>query len=192
MHRFFIFKIHAMKKLSFTPEEFFFEDDGIIPNSPYPLLVYRNAFAELGTAGAEFLENIFRKNNWSNSWRGGIYSFHHYHSNTHEVLGVFQGSAEVQMGGPNGQKIEISSGDMIVIPAGVGHQCLSHSDDFTVVGAYPDGMKPDLIKEEKDHYTVSLRHIQKVPKPSYDPLSGKDGDLIKRWKQQKTDTHERF
>ncbi len=70
LHRFFIFKIHAMKKLSFTPEEFFFEDDGIIPNSPYPLLVYRNAFAERGTAGAEFLENIFRKNNWSNSWRG--------------------------------------------------------------------------------------------------------------------------
>lgn len=175
-------KIQAMLNLDLKPEEFVFKSDGIIPNGRLPLLVYRNAFSERGNSGAEWLEHTFKANNWYNSWRWGIYPFHHYHSNTHEVLGVFQGSAEVHMGGSKGKKMKISAGDILIIPAGVGHKCLSHSDDFTVVGAYPNGMEPDLVREEKIKYANSLQNIEKVKIPSNDPLLGKTKGLIKIWK----------
>ncbi|PZP49359.1 MAG: cupin [Pseudopedobacter saltans] len=175
-------KVSAMLHLDTTPEKFYFKDDGIIPNNRFPLLVYKNAFSERGTDGANWLEKKFKTNNWYNSWRWGIYPFHHYHSITHEVLGVFQGAAKVQMGGPNGKIMDIAAGDILVIPAGVGHKCISHTDDFTVVGAYPNGMEWDLIKEEKDKHAKSLLNIAKVPLPSSDPLLGAEGGTLTNWK----------
>lgn len=174
-------KISAMLNLHINPEKYFFEKDGIIPNSRLPLLVYRNVFSERGQKGAIWLENKFRENSWYNSWRWGIYFFHHYHSNTHEVLGVFQGWAEVHVGGSKGKKMRIKAGDIIVIPAGVGHKCLVCSEDFTVVGAYPEGKTPDLIKEETVKYNSSIRNISKVSIPLKDPLLEYSG-LVKIWR----------
>lgn len=171
-----------LTKMSLSTEEYYFSDDGVIPNSKLPFLVYKNAFSARNTAGAEWLESTFKKNNWYNSWRWGIYDFHHYHSNTHEVLGVFQGNAKVMMGGPNGKEFNISAGDILVIPAGVGHKCISHSPDFTVVGAYPNGKSPDLVKEEPTKHSISKQTISKVPVPTTDPLLGKDDGLVKLWK----------
>ncbi|WP_370898447.1 cupin domain-containing protein [Chryseobacterium gossypii] len=171
-----------MSDVDIIPEEYFFGDDGIIPNSRYPLLVYRDAFTGRGDKGADWLESKFRENSWYNSWRWGIYPFHHYHSNTHEVLGVFQGSAELHLGGPQGKKLSVAAGDIMVIPAGVAHKCLSASDDFTVVGAYPNGAEPDLIKENEMKHDLSLTNIAEVQIPSSDPLLGKTGGLIKIWK----------
>lgn len=175
-------KLQAMLNAEIIPEKYIFKDDGVFPNSQYPLLVYRNACAVRGTQGAEWLERQFKQNNWYNSWKWGIYPFHHYHSNTHEVLGVFQGFAEVQMGGSKGKVLKISAGDIMVIPAGVGHKCLNHSKDFTVVGAYPEGKKPDLIKEdETEKRAVAVENIAAVQIPSHDPLLGKKS-LIQIWK----------
>ena len=176
-------KIQAMLNLEISPEVYYFKDDGIIPNSRYPLLLYKNAFSKKGNEGAEWLEAQFKNNNWFNSWRWGIYPFHHYHSNTHEVLGCYQGTAEIHLGGPQGKKFNISAGDIIVIPAGVGHKCISHSQDFTVVGAYPNGMEWDLVKEEKNKYEQSLANIKKVPLPDQDPLEGRNNGLINIWKK---------
>ncbi len=166
-----------------VPKTYYFKDDGIIPNSKYPLLVYLNAFSERGSSGAIFLEKKFKANNWYNSWRYGVYPFHHYHSITHEVLGVFQGNALLHMGGPKGEKINVKAGDILVIPAGVGHKCISHSDDFMVVGAYPNGMDWDLIKEEKDKHNQSLINIAKVAIPITDPVNGKTNGLLTAWKK---------
>ena len=120
-------------------------DDGTIPNSKYPVIVYHAAFTMEGDAAADFLEKRFAQNGWSNAFRWPIYDYHHYHSNTHEVLGVYAGNAWLQLGGPYGQKLQVRPGDVIVLPTGTGHISLSHSDDFAVVGAYPDGIEPDLI-----------------------------------------------
>ncbi len=45
------------------PEVLYFKDDGSIPNSKYPLLLYRNAFSKRGDSGAEWLEQHFREHN---------------------------------------------------------------------------------------------------------------------------------
>jgi uncharacterized protein YjlB len=167
---------------SIQPEALFFKDDGLIPNNKYPLLVYRNAFTERGNKGADWLESRFAVNNWTNTWRWGVYPFHHYHSNTHEVLGVFKGNALLHLGGEKGQKVNVQEGDIIVIPAGVGHKCISHSDDFTVVGAYPDGLSPDLKRGEKGERPQADQNIAAVPLPSTDPLLGKNTGLVSSWK----------
>src|SRR6266849_5006542 len=106
------------------PEVYYFKDDGKIPNSKYPVLIYRNAFTARGDEGASWLEQTFAAHNWTNSWRNGIYPFHHYHSTSHEVLGVYNGSVLVQLGGESGKKLKIQAGDIVIIPAGVGHKNL--------------------------------------------------------------------
>ena len=163
------------------PEKFLFEDDGVIPNSKYPLLLYPQVFSERGTRGADWLEAKFAENNWTNVWRWGVYPFHHYHSNIHEVLGVFRGSARLQLDGEKGQAVNVQAGDVIVIPAGVGHKCISHSSDFTVVGAYPNGLNPDLNKGEKNERPQADINIAAVLLPATDPLWGKQGGLLTNW-----------
>src|SRR5689334_8086796 len=98
-----------------------FADDGIVPNSRLPLVVYRGALPESGDRAAA-CEAMFAKNGWPDSWRNGIHPFHHYHSTAHEALGIARGHARVRLGGENGQTIELRAGDVVVIPAGVAHK----------------------------------------------------------------------
>src|ERR1700741_5268650 len=118
-------------------------DGGTIPNSKLPLLIYRQAVRLPPGDPASAFEQLFEANQWSGTWRDGIYPFHHYHSTAHEVLGVFSGSATTQFGGERGITERLNAGDVVIIPAGVGHKNLGSSEDFGVVGAYPHGQEPD-------------------------------------------------
>lgn len=158
-----------------SPELLHFKSDGSIPNSPLPLLLHREAFGERGEEGAAWLEATFARNGWTNSWRNGVYPYHHYHTNTHEVLGVYRGTALLHLGGEAGAKLEVAAGDVIVIPAGVGHKRLEASDDFAVVGAYPDGMEPETLREEDLSMEDALKQIRRVPLPNADPVCGSEG-----------------
>lgn len=162
-------------------KKLFFKDDGKIPNNKYPLLIYKNAFTARGHKGAAWLEDRFAENSWTNSWRNGIYSFHHYHSTAHEVLGIYSGSALVHLGGEQGEKVSVESGDIIVIPAGVGHKNLG-GKNLGVVGAYPDGMSWDLMKGNAGERPKADRNIAALPMPSNDPLLGSADGLKKIWK----------
>jgi uncharacterized protein YjlB len=164
------------------PETLYLKNNGSIPNSKYPVLLYRNIFSESGDTAAEWLEKRFAFNGWTNAWRWGIYNFHHYHSNTHEVLGVFQGSAQVQVGGENGEMIKLSVGDIIVIPAGVGHKCIASADHFSVVGAYPGGIEPDLNKGLEGELPAACENIDHTALPLTDPLLGATDGLPEIWK----------
>src|SRR5215472_1327816 len=104
------------------PEQFTFKDDGVFPNSVLPVLLYRAALTTEAKDRAAVFEQRFAENDCRNSWRDGVYTFPHYHSTSHEVLGVYEGSATLRLGGEGGQKVEVRSGDVIVIPAGVAHQ----------------------------------------------------------------------
>jgi len=160
------------------PETHYFKDDGKIPNNTLPLLVYRKALPGLT---ASKLQKHFAENNWTNSWDNGVYPFHHYHSTSHEVLGIYSGSAQLHLGGEKGAKVNVSAGDVIVIPAGVGHKNLGSSDDFGVVGAYPDGRDWDLLKGEPGERPKADKNIAALPIPDLDPVSGKNEGLKKIW-----------
>ena len=63
---------------------FVLQSEGAIPNSRLPLLVYRGAVKVASDPAATF-EELFEANDWGGTWRNGIYTYHHYHSTTHEV-----------------------------------------------------------------------------------------------------------
>lgn len=149
-----------------------------IPNNEkLPVVIYQQA-------KSRDIEELFHQHNWLNSWTNGVYNYHHFHSNTHEVLGVVKGEADILLGGETGEVIHISSGDVIVLPAGTGHKRISSSSDFKVVGAYPSGMEPDLKKEDV-HCERFREDINSVPLPNQDPIFGYHGPLIEYWNIKK-------
>jgi uncharacterized protein YjlB len=161
-----------------VPETLVFEDDGVIPNSRLPLLVYRAALA----ADPEAIEQRFASNGWRPAWRDGVHPFHHFHANTHEALGVARGEATILFGGPGGRKLHVSAGDIVIVPAGVGHCNTAQSRDLLIVGAYPDDAPPpDQYRGNRaDHETV-VRKVSAVPVPLADPVTGSDGPLRRLW-----------
>lgn len=163
------------------PIQLKFKDDGKIPNSKFPLLVYKNAYSE-EKADPDYIKSHFELHNWSNAWDAGVFDYHHYHSITHEVLGVHSGYARLQFGGEQGEEVSVEEGDVIVIPAGVGHKCISASDDFGVIGAYPNGMDYDIKKGNANERPEADDNISKVPIPNEDPVYGKMEGLISLWK----------
>ena len=163
------------------PDTVAFKDDGIIPNNRYPLLLYRGVINLGRTDPAAQVEEQFAANNWTNSWRNGIYPFHHYHSTSHEVLGIYRGSATVRLGGEQGRDFTVQAGDVIVIPAGVGHKNLGGSNDFGVVGAYPDGRQWDLLTGRPGERPKADQNIAALPIPGNDPVYGASGLLKKIW-----------
>ncbi|GIP40476.1 hypothetical protein J31TS4_37560 [Paenibacillus sp. J31TS4] len=155
-----------------------FYDDGVIPNHPtLPVVLLPGALK--GRAGEA--EQVFRSNGWGNSWTGGVFDYHHYHSNTHEALAVTAGSAVLQLGGEQGKELEVKAGDVLVLPAGTGHKKLSASADFEVAGAYPGGMEYNLHTGKAGERPAVLEEIRRVPPPSTDPVEGANGPLIRAW-----------
>jgi uncharacterized protein YjlB len=159
-------------------------DGGPIPNNPrLPLLIYRGALkASPGVDAAGIFERLFEEQGWLGTWRNGIYPYHHYHSTSHEVLGVYAGEATVCLGGEKGVRAVIRAGDVLVIPAGVGHCNLGSSDDFGVVGAYPEGRDCDLCRGRPGERPQVEWNIAEVPGPARDPLPGlQESALEKFW-----------
>ena len=162
-----------------TPETHFFEDDGGIPNSRLPVLVYHDIDA---ARGASSCEELFASNGWLGSWRDGIFSYHHFHSTAHEVLGIVSGSATVILGGPSvGERYEVQAGDVLVLPAGTGHCNDGSTGDLLVIGAYPDGMSWDLRRGDPGEHDEVLHNINGVALPRADPVEGADGSLVGLW-----------
>ena len=160
------------------PLTFTFDDDGSIPNSPLPLLVYRNAVP----ADAAAIERVFAANRWPPAWRNGVHPFHHFHSSAHEVLGVARGEASVLFGGPSGTVLLVQAGDVVVVPAGVGHCNQGQSSDLLIVGAYPEnGPSPDLRRGKPGEHDAAKRAVKAVPLPAEDPIEGMDGALPRLW-----------
>ena len=164
------------------PEQFSFRDDGVFPNSVLPILLYRQAFMAEAEDRASVVEQCFAENDWTNSWRNGVYSFTHYHSTTHEVLGAYGGAATLRLGGEHGKNVEVRAGDVIVIPAGVAHQNIGASADFAVVGAYPDGREWDLLRGRPGERPKADRNIAALSIPDNDPIYGAEGPLRQIWK----------
>jgi uncharacterized protein YjlB len=131
------------------------------------------------------MEDLFESNGWADSWRDGIYDYLHYHSRIHEVLGIARGSAKVRLGGDRGRTLKLRAGDVVILPAGTGHQCLAASKDFLVVGAYPASGTYDECRPSNRQHEQSVKSVEKVKRPRKDPVFGAEGPLLKAWKTKR-------
>jgi uncharacterized protein YjlB len=175
---------HAMSVVSedLEPLTFVFEDDGLIPNNPLPFVIYKSAIDVDNDHPEKTIEGLFGANGWGDMWRNGIFDYLHYHATVHEALGVARGHARIRFGGDAGKEFELAAGDVAILPAGTGHQRLSASRDFSVVGAYPPGAKMHVTRPTPENYRKALNTIPQVKRPKTDPVMGEGGPLVRLWK----------
>jgi len=160
--------------MTILPVPYRFADDDRIPNNPrLSLLVYARALDPDDADLATSFERLFAANGWVPAWRNGIYPFPHYHSTAHEVLGIAAGRPKVRLGGDRGVILELSPGDALLIPAGVGHQRVSAGRDLLVVGGYPPGQDADLRRGNADERPGVLAAIAALGDPATDPVTGR-------------------
>jgi uncharacterized protein YjlB len=163
-------------------ETLVFQPDGDIPNNSLPLLLYRGVLApELQTPAA--CQALFRENDWVGNWVDGVFDYWHFHVTGHEVLGCVAGDADIGFGGDRCAKVTFTAGDVVVIPAGVGHKRLSAKrNGFTVVGGYPPGQS-GVISEPGDFpLSEAQRTIAALALPKSDPVFGVEGPIFAAWK----------
>ena len=164
------------------PKTFVFKDDGLVPNNVLPFVIYGGAIDVDNDHPEKTIEGVFGANGWGDMWRNGIYDYLHYHSTVHEALGIARGRARVRFGGDAGKEFELAAGDVAILPAGTGHQCLKASRDFSVVGAYPPGAKMQVTRPTPENHAKALKTIPQVRLPESDPVVGVDGPLVSLWK----------
>jgi sulfopropanediol 3-dehydrogenase len=175
----------AMAEQGPRPETLQFKPNGRVPNSRFPVLIYRAA-ATAGTGEdlADAIERTFRRHDWLNNWRElGVYDYPHFHSTTHEVLGMARGHITLRLGGAGGTVVKLTAGDVLVLPAGTSHVRLEHSSDSQMVGGYPEGRDWDLIRDEEvteGEARAAVKLIGSLPIPARDPVTG---EAMTLWRQ---------
>lgn len=157
-----------------------------IPNSSAtgkPLLVYHSAFGPASAVTPDKVEtHLGSVGAVLPQWRYGMYATTHFHSTTHEVLAVTHGRARLCFGGEQNEgraEVEVGVGDVIVVPAGVGHRLLEELGGaaFEMVGCYPPGKQWDMCygregEEEKVRAIARLGWFQS------DPVYGERGPVL--------------
>ena len=164
--------------------QYYLKDDGVYPNNKLPVILYKRALKLPLFFAARQIKKLFQQHNWTNNWRNGIYTYHHYHSNTHEVMAVIKGQTTLLLGGDKGRKIKIEKGDVILIPAGVAHKNLGKEKDVICIGGYPQGKDFDMNYGREGERPQADKRIAKVRILKYDPVSGEHNPLNKIWRKK--------
>lgn len=118
-----------------------------------------------------------------------MYTQQHYHSNTNEILVVVSDRrAELCFGGSdseeNGGKVvvEVGKGDVMIVPAGVGHALLRELDGkgrFEMVGSYPVGAEGwDMCTGQDGEKNERWKNVEKVGWFKRDPIYGDEGPVL--------------
>ena len=152
-----------------------------IPNNPRLPAVVMPGALPAGT-GAEAVRSICVKNGWDGTWVWTVFDFHHFHPASHEALVCVRGEATLQIGGPEGPELAVKDGDALILPAGFGHRLIRSENDFAVVGCYPPGQEdPDIVRAKEMPLDQARARIAATPLPDSDPLTGRDGFLMRAW-----------
>ncbi|KAL1999297.1 hypothetical protein VTN02DRAFT_4728 [Thermoascus thermophilus] len=153
-----------------------------IPNTSIqrkPLLIYHGAFQ---ASAQELWARLQEVGAVVPQWQYTMYGRTHFHSTTHEVLGVVSGRARLCFGGErNPERFEptVEKGDLMILPAGVGHRLLDDLDGggFQMVGAYPPGKQWDMCYGSPGEER-KVTNIEKLGWFDTDPLYGKQGPAV--------------
>lgn len=92
----------------------------------------------------------------------------------------------MQLGGDSPQVgiiATLQQGDIVLIPAGVAHKCITQSADFAVVGAYSNGQQPDMMYGKAGERPGADSRIAALQIPTMDPVLGKQGIMQTLWVQ---------
>ncbi len=163
-----------VEKMTLKPE-------GDIPNSALPLLLYRQVLSSTQQEPTA-CQALFRANGWGGNWINGVFDYWHYHVTGHEALGCVAGEADIGFGGDDGAVVTFSAGDVVVIPAGVGHKRMGVGrGGFTVVGGYPPGQNGAIVSAGDMPAVAAARLIAALALPDGDPALGADGPLVAAW-----------
>lgn len=146
--------------------------DKPFPGNDIELRLYRAVFSKTQIGIRKKFSDLFSHNGWSVPWVNGVYGFHHFHAEAHEVLGCAAGWVLVQMGGSNGPKIRLEAGDAVLIPVGVAHKAIDHSTDYSILGSYPQGQEPDLRRGDPHEWNEVLDKMAQVKLWEKDPVTG--------------------
>ncbi|MCQ4158450.1 cupin [Roseomonas sp. GC11] len=153
-----------------TRETIWLQGEAGVPNNPrLPVLLYRAAFA---AGRPEAVEGLFARHGWPPVWRDGIHPYVHFHTTAHEALGIAAGAVQLRLGGEAGPEFALRGGDVVVLPAGTGHQCLEASADLLVVGAYPLGQVPDQRRASPGQAAEVRARVARLPDPPGSPVTG--------------------
>lgn len=106
----------------------------LIPNSPRPLIHYRNLIPSDQDRKPLVLHDRFASNGWTTQWiwRYGKDQQAHYHSAAHECMVVLTGTARIRFGVADvserqssedgGVEVDAAAGDVFILPAGTAHK----------------------------------------------------------------------
>ncbi|RKK13783.1 hypothetical protein BFJ66_g16887 [Fusarium oxysporum f. sp. cepae] len=153
------------------------------PNSRLPILVYRDVLPQPRTE--ETATRFLTTHRWEKRGTWGHIAIRHFHPNSHECYGIFQGSSTLLLGKiQKGKGIEVSvkAGDVVVLPAGTAHSSLESSSDYRYIGVYPKGCPKWRNEMGKKSSAVFLDTIDEVDTPEDDPVYGPDGPLPMLWR----------
>ncbi|KAH6696842.1 hypothetical protein F5X68DRAFT_219310 [Plectosphaerella plurivora] len=152
------------------------------PNSPLPVLVYRNV---LPTPRDEESATAFlTRHAWEKRGTWGHIDIRHFHPNSHECYGIFRGHSTLLIGKiqeGRGQEIPVNQGDVILLPAGTAHSSLESSPDYRYIGVYPEGCPKWRNETGKSHSSKFVTEVRDVAMPTEDPIYGAQGPLLRLW-----------
>ncbi|MBZ4190471.1 cupin domain-containing protein [Niabella beijingensis] len=169
-----------------NPDIFYFREDQQIPNSPFPLLVYRGFFDKDYAACESWLQKKFTANKWFPLPAFKIFDDTHYYSNTHIALGVCAGEAQLQLGGTLGITTTVEKGDVVILPAGVALRLIGSGSSFSMVAASSVKVPLEMHREQNGQAAGSALHNII---PDTDPILGRKEGLQDIW--QPVDTYSR-
>ncbi|KAG8954126.1 hypothetical protein FRC04_000346 [Tulasnella sp. 424] len=145
-----------------------------------PLLIYHSAFPS-DVSASDIESHLSNVGIVDPQWRYSMYKTTHYHSTTHEVLCIASGRAKLCFGGeenPENVTPTVQTGDVIILPAGVGHRLLEEIESpFQMVGSYPKGFSWDMCYG-KEGDEAKAKQIEKLGWFDKDPVYGEEGPAL--------------
>ncbi|KAI1455532.1 RmlC-like cupin domain-containing protein [Annulohypoxylon moriforme] len=156
----------------------------LIPNTSIqnkPLLHYHEVFPPSTLTASAIESHLTAVGVVEPQWRYTMYSTTHYHSTSHEVLCISQGKAKLCFGGednPGKVEKEVVQGDVLILPAGVGHRLLRDiTGRFEMVGSYPKGYNWDMCYGKRGEED-KMESIRTLPWFERDPIYGDTGPVL--------------